>query len=85
MKKYRKKPIVIRAVQITEKTFSDPHPNPEHILGIIYDPIKNVVHINTPEGVMVGKIGDWIIRGIKGEFYPCKSDIFKATYEEVEE
>lgn len=40
--------------------------------------------ISTPEGVMVANVGDWIIKGIKGEFYPCKPDIFIATYEAVE-
>ena len=41
--------------------------------------------IPTLEGVMIGREGDWIIRGVKGEFYPCKPDIFEATYEKVEE
>jgi hypothetical protein len=40
--------------------------------------------INTLEGEMTGEIGDYIIKGIQGEFYPCKPDIFKATYEEVD-
>jgi hypothetical protein len=39
--------------------------------------------IPTLEGVMTAKIGDWIIKGVKGEFYPCKPDIFEATYEAV--
>ncbi|MFA5248417.1 MAG: hypothetical protein WC877_00925 [Dehalococcoidales bacterium] len=39
--------------------------------------------INTLEGTMIANPGDWIITGIKGEKYPCKSDIFDATYEEV--
>ncbi len=42
------------------------------------------LRIDTPEGVMAANVGDWIIRGIRGEFYPCKSDIFAATYEPVE-
>lgn len=37
--------------------------------------------IDTLEGIMIASIGDWIIRGVKGEFYPCKPDIFEATYE----
>lgn len=37
--------------------------------------------IVTLEGVMICSVGDWIIRGVKGEFYPCKADIFEATYE----
>ncbi|MBF6189533.1 hypothetical protein, partial [Nocardia farcinica] len=41
------------------------------------------IRIDTLEGIMTATLGDWIIRGIKGEFYPCKSDIFEATYERV--
>lgn len=84
MKKYRKKPIVIDAVQITEDTFAAPHPNKDHVVGIVYDPVLKEARIRTLEGVMTGNLGDWIICGIKGEFYPCKSDIFEATYEPVE-
>jgi len=83
MAKFRKKPIVVEAVQITERTFSDPHPNPEHIMGLIYDPIKKEVRIPTLEGIMTGTLGDWIITGVKGEKYPCKPDIFWQTYEQV--
>ena len=39
--------------------------------------------IHTPEGVMSVSNGDWIIKGVKGEFYPCKPDIFEMTYEPV--
>ena len=42
------------------------------------------MEIVTPEGVMTAQIGDYIIKGIKGEFYPCKPDIFEATYEKVD-
>lgn len=42
-------------------------------------------HISTLEGVMRADVGDWIIRGVKGERYPCKPDIFAATYEAVED
>lgn len=41
------------------------------------------LEIKTPEGVMTADLGDWIICGVQGEFYPCKPDIFEATYEEV--
>lgn len=81
MAKYRKKPVVIEAVQITDNTFDAPHPNPEHVEGVVYNPVNRNVHIRTLEGVMIGNIGDWIITGIKGEKYPCKPDIFDATYE----
>jgi hypothetical protein len=43
------------------------------------------IDIHTLEGVMCADMGDWIIRGVAGEFYPCKPDIFEATYEAVEE
>ncbi len=85
MKKFRKKPVVIEAVQITDATFDDPHPNPEHIAGPIYDPVNRTVIIATLEGTMLANVGDWIIRGVKGELYPIKPDIFEATYEPVEE
>lgn len=81
MPKFRKKPVVIEAVQITDSTFDLPHPNPEHIRGVTYDPVKRCAFINTLEGRMRGDIGDWIIRGVKDELYPCKPDVFAATYE----
>jgi hypothetical protein len=43
----------------------------------------HVIKIKTLEGTMAASVGDWIIRGIQGEFYPCKPDIFEATYEPV--
>ncbi len=44
---------------------------------------NGTLHIRTLEGTMTAKPGDWIIKGVKGEFYPCKPDIFAATYEPV--
>jgi len=81
MKHFRKKPVVIEASRITDSTFDAPHPNPEHIPGVIYDPRLRCAYIRTLEGEMRADNGDWIIRGIKGELYPCKPDIFEATYE----
>ncbi len=46
---------------------------------------KIAMAIPTLEGLMVAQENDWIIKGVKGEFYPCKPDIFEATYERVEE
>ena len=43
------------------------------------------IYIDTPEGQMIAQCGDWIIRGVKGEFYPCKPDVFEATYEAVDQ
>lgn len=78
MKQYQKKPIVIEAIQITDSTFYDPCA--EHIEGVIYDSVDHCVRIETLGGTMVGNIGDWIIKGVKGELYPCKPDIFELTY-----
>jgi hypothetical protein len=83
--KFRKKPVVIEATQVTDTTFDAPHPNPEHIVGVVYDPLKRCAYIDTLEGRMTASLGDWIIRGVKGELYPCKPDIFEATYERVTE
>ena len=44
---------------------------------------RECLSINTLEGTMTADVGDWIIRGVQGEFYPCKPDIFLATYERV--
>lgn len=79
---FRKKPVEIQAVQwdgnlqtamnfITEE-FS------------VEDDTRNL-YIATLEGEMECRIGDWIIRGVENEYYPCKDSIFKATYEPVEE
>ena len=46
---------------------------------------NNGIQINTLEGIMIASVGDYIIKGIQGEFYPCKPNIFEQTYEEVEE
>lgn len=51
--------------------------------GVYIDPDTGELIIRTLEGDMRASYGDWIIRGVKGEFYPCKPDIFEATYEPV--
>jgi hypothetical protein len=75
--KYRKKPVVIDA----EKVTSD---NQEELAywcnGL---PSSIGIEIPTLEGTMLACEGDYIIKGVKGEFYPCKPDIFEATYDEV--
>jgi len=82
--KFRKKPVVIDAVQLTDSAFDSAHPNPEHIAGVVYDPLNRCAYIDTLEGRMTANLGDWIIRGVKGELYPCKPDIFEKTYEKSE-
>lgn len=59
-----------------------PEPLPTH--GITIDPRTGQAVICTLEGLMWVTPGDWIIRGVQGEFYPCKPDIFEATYEAVD-
>jgi hypothetical protein len=82
MPKYRKKPIVIKAVKYTGNNVTD-------ILielgmkEIGEDLTSNDLLITTLEGEMRASVGDYIIKGIKGEFYPCRSDIFEATYKLV--
>jgi hypothetical protein len=49
----------------------------------INEAFETWIDIYTIEGIMKARIGDYIIQGIKGEFYPCKADIFEATYEEL--
>ena len=49
----------------------------------LMSPDRESLHIDTLEGTMVAHPGDWIIQGVAGEFYPCKPDIFDATYEPV--
>lgn len=91
MSKYRKKPVVIDAFQLNERglvgedwfwdavsentiithDFGKFHPGPAWC------------EIKTLEGIMVAKAGDYIIRGVNGEIYPCKCDIFEKTYEAV--
>jgi len=98
--KYRKKPIVIEAMQFKIKEVHD-----DYDVGCLRSAIKinewcsgaDVAHydetaataayitIGTLEGNMIAKPGDWIIKGVKGEFYPCKPDIFEATYEKVDD
>lgn len=73
--KYRKKPIVIEA---TQWCVGD---NP--VDGMLYDDSDGFYYISTLEGLMRVGDGDWIITGVKGERYPCKPDIFEATYELV--
>ena len=90
--KYRKKPVVIEAIQINT--------NPSEIKEFVGDACKIeycdtaykvgkfrpilFVTIHTLEGDMEAHEGDYIIKGVKGEFYPCRKDIFEETYEKVE-
>lgn len=87
--KYRKKPVVIEAWQIPENIDHTAEQPPLWLVNAIMsgavrpDQKTGTVEIDTSEGTMRGGKTDWIIQGVKGELYPCKSDIFDATYDEV--
>lgn len=90
MKRFRKKPVEIEAVQLQAD-------NPGVVVGWINDNGGEAhmrggpgggskggsVLIDTLEGMMQAAQGDWVIRGVAGEFYPCKPEIFAASYEAV--
>jgi hypothetical protein len=101
MPKYRKKPVVVEAMQLIGSTSDwhdvylwverstqgsfDPYAEEIPASGVSIDPATGFMLIATLEGVMQAKPGDYIIQGVQGEFYPCKPDIFEATYESVDE
>lgn len=76
--KFRKKPVVIEAVQFTGN-FTEI----EQFVGGDAEFRDGQLLVATLEGPLHAANGDWIIKGVKGEFYPCKPDIFEATYEPV--
>ncbi len=86
MAKFRKKPVVVEAMRweadhAALKVFVGESPD-RHFL---YNVDTNELTIVTLEGEMAAPVGYWIIRGVQGELYPCKPDIFDATYEAVED
>lgn len=93
-KRFRKKPVVIEAMQFTPKS------GPGTGYGIAgwcggrfntdvkpsdHTDVRYTISIPTLEGIMTADEGDWIIRGVQGEFYPIKEAIFRETYDPVEE
>jgi len=87
MFKYRKKPVVVEAVQHFNDMGTHTTAFPQWLLRAAADGTVfadgNVTKIKTLEGDMTVNDGDWIIRGVAGELYPCKPDIFATTYEKV--
>ena len=81
--KYRKKPVVIEAMQFTEETKNQVFNWVSCNRSADFEDGKPVLYIQTLEGIMTASEGDWVIKGVQGEFYPCKPDIFEATYEPV--
>lgn len=86
MPQFRKKPVVIEAMLVPKLNDRERCDELYHFLGNDAGWSINEdgsINIETLEGVMTANIGDWIIRGVKGEYYPCKPDIFAVTYEPV--
>lgn len=90
MSRYQKNPVEITAFQLTKE-------NAKELTawcgGRLVEEIDAIhsseryvgINISTPEGIMRASEGDWLIRGVKGEFYPCKPEIFDLTYTKVED
>lgn len=83
MQKFIKKPIVIEAEQWNGKNFEEIERFMQSELALA-DTYSNTLVIPTLEGPLNASLNDWIIKGVQGEFYPCKPDIFEKTYEAVE-
>lgn len=97
VQKFKKRPVVIEAIRFCAYTEGLPpalynnyteselwhwmHSNGANFRVTQIDPGPAYMEIKTLEGTMRANIGDWIIKGVKGEFYPCRDDIFQATYE----
>ena len=85
--KYRKKPVIIEAIQFIDN--ADRIIEIHEFMGgdtirVNYEDKDNpYLKIETLEGIMKASVGDYIIKGVNGEFYPCKPDIFEKTYERV--
>ena len=95
---YRKKPIVIEAIQwdgshkstkevieFRGQKVSDDTMTQHKFDEYVQHCNDNGMFIDTLEGQIIASVGDWIIKGVQGEFYPCKPDIFEKTYESLEE
>ena len=78
----RKKPVVVEAVQWTGKNWDELVEWCPYGLSSVR---TDIINVDTLEGSMFCNIGDYIIKGVAGEYYPCKAEIFKKTYEIVTE
>jgi len=91
MPKFRKKPVIVEAIQLRWDTWNEmcDHADVGKLVdrkpeGITLAGGKIGLNIPTLEGLMQANEGDWIIKGVEGELYPCKPDIFEKTYELME-
>ena len=84
-KKYRKKPVTIEAIQLNAHNVREVAKWCGADLGYTFGSTEpDALYIHTLEGAMAAYVDDYIIRGVAGEFYPCKPDIFEETYEAVQ-
>lgn len=81
-KQYSKKPVAIEAIQLTNKNHSEIIEWLSSYNVESYTLNSSEFYVKTLEGDMKANIGDYIIKGVKDEFYPCREDIFKMTYDE---
>lgn len=87
--KFRKKPVVIEAIQWlpplheTPTWFLDAVAKSPNEVGMVMR-MGDDLHVRTLEGLVMCRSGDWLLRGVQGELYPCRADIFAATYEPVQ-
>ena len=86
MKKYVKKPVVVQAVEYNGANKKEIEAFVEKKLDTVYTELKEPLELKIPtlEGDMKASKGDYIIKGINGEFYPCKPDVFEKTYDVIE-
>lgn len=97
--KYRKNPVVVEAVQLTKNNVEDAAQfiDRDYLIRVVWLNEANIykdkqddkfnspgIWIKTLEGDYLAKEGDYIIKGVDGEYYPCKPDIFEKTYEKVD-
>ena len=91
LKKYRKKPVEIEAIQLhmsnMDRLMEQMRREGHEVSTFSQPPMRTIsgIKINTLEGVMQANFGDYIIKGVQGEYYPCKPDIFEKTNEPVVE
>lgn len=88
--RYRKRPVEIEAMRFTGSNedeilnWAHEQPDPPSMWAQKTIDGKTEIIIRTLEGQVAARAGDWVIRGIVGEFYPCRDDVFQATYETAE-
>lgn len=80
---FRKKPVSIEAIQITDAASVNEAVAWMNSASVGWQTDPPIIWIDTLEGRMTADLNDWIIKGVEGEFYPCKPAIFEKTYQEV--